>query len=1056
MPKFKRICSFMLAITTLLGGSAMSVGAATTKEKEKKEEVVYAHELDKQAYNGDDLGAVYKKTETTFKVWAPTAERVAVKLYATGSSEEEGAEEISTTVMKKGKNGVWSLTLKGDKKNLYYTYLVTNGGTTSETADVYSKAVGVNGNRSMIVDLDSTDPEGWDKDSHVLYDDPTDAIVWEVHVRDFSKSEISGVSLKYQGKYLAFTEKGTTVDNKGDVSTCIDYLKKLGVTHVQLMPVYDYATVDETKVNGEEGNWGYDPKNYNVPEGSYSTNPYDGNVRIKEFKQMIKALHDANIGVIMDVVYNHTYTAKGSCFENTVPGYYYRLNEDGSFSDASGCGNETASEHLMYRKYMIDSVLYWTNEYHIDGFRFDLMGIHDVETMNLIRQALDKNVKNGKKIIMYGEPWAAAAPATNEKTAVKENAKLLSDRIGVFNDSFRDAVKGHVFNAQEPGFVQDGSNSDTLKKCIPANTVDSAAFLKQPSQSVTYMSAHDNYTLYDKLVISTKNDESFDERDENIVDMNKLAAAVMMTSQGTVFMQAGEEFARTKLGDDNSYISSDKINQLDWNNLIKYADLDSYYQGLIEIRKNFKPFRDATVESAKKISFSDTDSGVIAYTLENSITKDSEWGYVAVLFNSGDEKAEVTLKQSGKTALPKKWEIVADGSQAGLEGIGVIEGNKITVEPKSALILADKESFDKLALKSDKCIVNIEYKDSESGEVIKKQVLKGAEGDGYTSVRSDFLDVEYDYIGIDGEETGNFTKNPKTVTYNYKKFDGKIVTLTVNYMKEGSEFLQTGETEAAGSYTESVREGSPYNAPIKVIDGMKLKIDKFPQNSFGMAYQDDITVTYYYESIGAEDLVIHYYDDSDRDGVCVYIYAETEDGEKAYTDKAPGSRMTPDSELGDGWYSITVKDIGNVSGLKAKFSDTKGKNPDSTEYDTAHEVWIENGVVTHRGEVNVIYLDGQGNVLDSAVLSGREGIEYQTKKAQFENMKFVSATSNTEGLYTEMPIYVLYSYEKLKITEKPDVMRVVIALCCSFTLTLTAAGILTAVYFRKKKKLKIK
>ena len=1054
MHGLKKFCGLMLAITTLWGGSVMSVNAV--EKEENKSDVTYAHELDKQAYDGDDLGAVYKKSQTTFKVWAPTAQRVAVKLYATGSSEEEGAQDISTTAMKKGKNGVWSLTIKGDKKNLYYTYLITNDGVTTETADVYSKAVGVNGNRSMIVDLDSTDPKGWDKDNHVFCEDPTDAIVREVHVRDFSKSEISGVSLKYRGKYLAFTEKGTTVGDKGDVSTCVDYLKKLGVTHVQLMPVYDYATVDETKDDPNEYNWGYDPKNYNVPEGSYSTNPYDGNVRITEFKQMIKALHDAGIGVIMDVVYNHTFTAKGSCFENTVPGYYYRLNDDGSFSDGSGCGNETASEHLMYRKYMTDSILYWINEYHIDGFRFDLMGVHDVQTMNLIRKTVDENVKDGKKIIMYGEPWTASTLATKEKTAVKDNAKLLSDRIGIFNDTFRDAVKGHVFNAQESGFVQDGSNTETLKNSIAANSLGASAFLKQPSQSVTYTSAHDNYTLYDKLVLSVKNDESFDERDEKIVGMNKLSAAIMFTSQGTVFMQAGEEFARTKLGDENSYISSDKINQLDWNNLIKYADLDSYYQGLIEIRKHFKPFRDATTESAKKIAFSDTENGVIAYTLENSITNDSEWKYVAVLFNASDEKAEVTLKQSGDAALPKKWEIVADGSQAGVEGIGVAEGNKITVEPRSALILADKESFDKLGLRSDKCMVTVEYKDSESGDIIERQVLKGADGDGYTVNRSNSYDVEYDYVGVDGEEMGYFTKSPKTVTYNYKKFEGKIVRLTVNYMQEGNQLLQTGDTEVALSHIQNIRQGSKYNAPIKVIDGMRLDIDKFPKNSFGTAYENDITVNYYYKKSGSEDLVLHYFDNSDRDGLCAYVYAETDDGEEVYTEKAPGSKMTPDSKLGKGWYSITLKDKGNISGLKAKFSDPNGKNPDTAEYSVKNESWIENGNVLLKGEVNVICLDGEGNVLKSDVFSGKEGDDYKTKSESFENMKLVGSTENTSGTYTEVPIYVIYSYDKLSITEKPDIMRVAIVLCCSCALTLAAAGILTAIYFNKKKKLKIR
>lgn len=1053
MLKFKKIFSLILAVTTLLGGSVMATDAANTKEN--KEKVVYAHELDKQAYDGNDLGAVYKKDSTTFKVWAPTAERVAVKLYATGSSDEEGAQDISTTAMTKGKNGVWSATLKGDKKNLYYTYLVTINGVTTETADVYSKAVGVNGNRSMVVDLDSTDPEGWDKDEHVLYDNPTDAIVWEVHVRDFSKSEVSGVSLKYKGKYLAFTETGTTIDGKGEVSTCIDYLKRLGVTHVQLMPVYDYATVDETQEDPEEYNWGYDPKNYNVPEGSYSTNAYDGNVRIKEFKQMVKALHDAGIGVIMDVVYNHTFTAKGSCFENTVPGYYYRLNEDGSLSDGSGCGNETASDHLMYRKYMIDSILYWTNEYHIDGFRFDLMGVHDVETMNQIRAALDKEVKNGKKIIMYGEPWTGGAVATKAATANKDNIKQLSDRIGAFNDSFRDTVKGHVFNAQEEGFVQNGSGSETLKNCITANSIDAMSWFKQPSQSVTYMSAHDNFTLYDKLVLSTKNDGSFDERDDNIVDMNKLAAAVMLTSQGAVFMQAGEEFARTKLGDENSYISSDKINQLDWNHLVEYSDLNSYYQGLIEIRKNYKPFRDPTIASAEKIAFSDTDRGVVAYTLENSLTADKEWSYVAVLFNSTDNAAEVTLKQSGDAALPKKWEIVADGVQAGLDGIGVVEGNKVTVAPHSALILADKDSFDKQALQSDKCIVNIEYKDAGSGEVVKKKVLKGLEGDGYVTSEGESLGAEYDYISVTGKEKGTFTKTPKTVTYNYNKFDGKLLKLTVNYLKEGDELLNTGDVEVAESITEIVREGAEYNAPIRAIDGMKIDIDKFPMNSFGTAADEDIEVTYYYVSSSNEDLTIHYFDSENRDSVYAYIYAETDEGEVVYTDDMPGSKMTTDTELGKGWYSLTIKGKGRTEGLKARFSDSKGENADPTDYEVSHEIWIENGVISYRGEVNVIYVDEYGNVLDSKTIGGREGSVYQTEQAVFENMRLAGSTSNTDGTYTQTPIYVIYSYKKLQITEKPDVMNTVFILCTSAVFMLIAAGALTVVYHKRKKRWRI-
>ena len=727
---------------------------AVGNESEKKNETKYAHALDAQAYSGNDLGATYSKGMTTFKVWAPTARRVAVKLYATGSSDEEGASDISTTTMTKGDKGVWTAKISGDHKDQYYTYLITNNGVTTETQDVYSKAVGVNGNRSMIVDLSSTNPEGWNQDKHVLYDDPTDAVVWEIHMRDFSVNKVSGVSDEHKGKFLAFTEKGTTLDGKGEIPTCVEYLKKLGVTHVQLLPVYDYATVDESNVGSDEYNWGYDPKNYNVPEGSYSTNPFDGNVRIREFKQMVKALHDAGIGVIMDVVYNHTFTAKGSCFENTVPGYYFRLKDDGSLSDGSGCGNETASDHLMYRKYMIDSILYWTNEYHIDGFRFDLMGVHDVETMNQIRKALDTKVEGGEKIIMYGEPWTGGSTSTSAKTAIKENIKSLDPRIGAFNDTFRDAVKGHVFNAQETGFVQSGKGSGSLKESIAANSL--GGWISQPSQSVTYISAHDNYTLYDKLVMSTKNDGSFDTRDENLVNMNKLAAAITLTSQGIVFMQAGEDFARTKFGDENSYISPDSINMLDWNNLVKYADLSSYYQGLIEIRKNYKPFCDPTTKSAEKIAFSDTEEGVVAYTLENSLTKDKQWAYAAVLFNASGSAREVTLKQSSSTPLPQKWEIIADKTQAGLKGLGEIEGSTVTVDANSALILVDKASFDKLAVSSEMCSVKIEYKDADSGEILQTQVLKGKEGEGFRSQRSTDFDIDYDYTGIEGKETGRF------------------------------------------------------------------------------------------------------------------------------------------------------------------------------------------------------------------------------------------------------------------------------------------------------------
>ena len=642
----------------------------------------YSHILDEQAYFGNDLGAVYSKDFTVFKVWAPSASNVVLKLYKTGDMDDV----IFLEDMTKGENGVWSIKIDGDIKNMYYTYLVTVDGITREAADIYAKAAGVNGNRSMVVDLDATDPENWKNDRNILLENATDAVVWEIHVRDFSISPLSGVSPEHRGKYLAFTEKGTTLDGKGEISTCVDYLKNLGITHVQILPMYDYATVDEANLNQPQFNWGYDPKNYNVPEGSYSTNPFDGNVRIRELKQMIMALHDAGIGVIMDVVYNHMYSAAGSWFDKTVPNYYFRLEKDGTLSDASGCGNETASEHLMYRKFMTDSILYWVKEYHIDGFRFDLMGVHDVDTINGIRKALDENIPNGEKIIMYGEPWTGGKLGTTMDTCIKKNIHKLNNRVAAFNDNFRDAVKGHVFNALEQGFVQSGEFTEELQAGITANCI-SNKWSNQPSQAIAYTSAHDNFTLYDKLVLSVKNDMSYGERDEKLVSMNKMSAALMLTSQGIVFMQAGEEFARTKFGDDNSYVSSDKINQIDWSGLEKYADLAEYYKGLIEIRKNFSPFRDPTVNSAKLIKFSENLEGAVAYTLENTIAPEKEWKYIAVLVNANKTETEAELLAQEDKTLPEKWTVIADAKKAGLSVLGTIEGNTVKIPPLSALIL---------------------------------------------------------------------------------------------------------------------------------------------------------------------------------------------------------------------------------------------------------------------------------------------------------------------------------------------------------------------------------
>lgn len=939
--------------------------ANAVKENEKTTETaaVFAHELDAQAYSGNDLGAVYTKEATTFKVWAPTASKVAVKLYKTGSSTEEGAQDISTTAMTKGEKGVWSVKLTGDKKNLYYTYLVTIDGVTRETADVYAKAAGVNGNRSMVVDLDSTDPEGWDKDEHILYDNPTDAVVWEVHVKDFSSSEVSGVSVKYKGKYLAFTENGTTLNDEGQYSTCIDYIKKLGVTHVQLLPVYDYATVDESVKDSDEFNWGYDPKNYNVPEGSYSTDPFDGNVRIKEFKQMIMALHKAGIGVIMDVVYNHTFTADGSWFDITVPGYYYRLKPDGTLSDGSGCGNETASDHLMYRKYMIDSVLYWINEYHIDGFRFDLMGVHDVDTMNELRKAVDNSFKGGEKVIIYGEPWTGGDLGTSAVTAVKQNVRQLDSRVGAFNDEFRDAVKGHVFNALEKGFVQDGSAAGKLMAGIGANTVTNVMF-NQPTQTVSYVSAHDNFTLYDKLVLSVKNDMSYDLRDEELVAMNRLTAALVLTSQGISFMQAGEEFARTKQGDENSYVSSTKLNQLDWNRSVEYADLVSYYSGLMEIRKNFKPFRDPTTTSAKLMNFLETDKGVVAYTLENALTPDKEWKNAALIFNGSDTETTVTLTPPDGKTLPAEWTVIINKTEAGLNSLGEITDGKVTVPPCAAVMLVDKESFDRLALSSESCVVRAEYRDSSDGSLITSKTFRGTAGSSYTTSQLHALDIEYDFERTEGKLSGNFTKEPQTVCYYYKKFPGSVIELTVNYLEKPDELIGGDPKEVARSVKMNLREGDDYTAVIRSVDDMVVDLAEFPSNAAGTAGKEDITVNYYYVKRSGSDR---------PEGSC---------------------------------------------------------------------------------EVNVIHIRKNGGVLKYDTIYGKEGDPYTTGEITADGLVLEAVTANTQGVFTELPVYVIYSYTEQKEQPKNKNILPVMLVAAGSAAILAALGVFIA--YRNKKKHLIK
>ena len=638
-------------------------------------------------YNGNDLGSIYTPECTVFKVWAPSAEQVLLKLYSTGSFYEDGAQVIGIKQMLyDAATGVWTASIDGDLKGIYYTYVIKTEKGTHETQDVYSRAVGVNSMRSEIVDLRDTDPEGWDCDSHVLPDKPNDAIIWEIHVRDFSSSDTSGISEEHRGKFLAFTEDNTVIPFTS-YPTCVNYLKQLGITHVQLNPVFDFGSVNE--ITGVDYNWGYDPVNYNVPEGSYSTDPYHGEVRIKEFKQMVMALHKAGIGVIMDVVYNHVYSTADSPFEKTVPGYYFRM-QDGNFLNSSGCGNVTASDKVMFRKFMIDSLRYWVEEYHIDGFRFDLMACHDIDTLNEIRAELDKI---DKRILMYGEPWTAndgENGISGEDCCNKTNAKKLSDRIGMFNDDMRHGIKGGS-DDDSKGFIQGSTHSayNVIAGMMGASSVTFGNWANEPSQCITYASAHDNLTLWDKILKSNWCD-NFNTTDKLYIGQNKLAAVLILASMGIPFMLAGEEFARTKRGDHNSYKSPDSINSVNWTRIVRYSELVDYYKGLIQIRKAFSPLRDNTTKAV--------NDGYIVYngqTISLTIKNDTEgeWKMLSVIINNSDNACAPQIKSQYE--LPKRWYIAADGETASPKAKKVFDP-EANIPPHSALIIVDADSYDKI------------------------------------------------------------------------------------------------------------------------------------------------------------------------------------------------------------------------------------------------------------------------------------------------------------------------------------------------------------------------
>ena len=609
----------------------------------------YTKEFDREyEYRGADLGAECRGGETVFKLWAPFADRVELRLFPDGESPQSRSLPMGAA-----SKGVWELTVPQDLHGTYYDFIMETGGETVRTADPYAKGCCCNGDRSMVVDLRRTDPEGFLQERSPKQG--RENIIYELHIKDFSYDPDSGVPEPYRGKYKAFTATSPGTE----YPTCVEYLRKLGVTHVHLLPFFDFGWLDE-EGDGSQFNWGYDPVNYNVPEGSFATDVHDGTVRIRECKEMIQALHKAGIRVIMDVVYNHTHQAD-SWLERTAPGYFNRRDRDGKLSDGSACGNDMAAGRAMVDHYIVHSVLYWAREYHIDGFRFDLMGLLTTELMNRIQGELDQAFGAGEKLL-YGEPWRAKESPMEAGThaAVKDNVALLDERIAVFSDDTRDAIKGDVFFAADPGFVNGGSRLEgrILHAVTGWKTHADGFHPKSCSQIINYVSAHDNFTLWDKLLLTMRKGalkpEEYLVPHRDVLAANKLAAFICFTCQGNLFFQAGEEFGRTKFGDENSYRSAPEVNMLRWKQTLVFQELVEYYRGLIRLRKKLPGLCDKSPEAGRRISGQTVHrDGVVSFLVDNG----GDWEQLHILYNASDEDYNVELQGA-------EWEILADGEQA--------------------------------------------------------------------------------------------------------------------------------------------------------------------------------------------------------------------------------------------------------------------------------------------------------------------------------------------------------------------------------------------------------
>ena len=1024
--KSRRIISLLLA--ALLVFSAFSI-AASAYDADIAESGYYNQTYLEDSYAAaavgeKNLGCTYTPDATMFKVWAPQATGVSVKLYTTGTDAESGAAVLGAEEMNyNSSSGVWSLTLNGDYKNIYYTYVVDRDGVISETQDPYATAVGANGNRSMICDLDSTDPDGWDTDDHVYFDNPGEAVIWEVHVRDFSIEASSGVSEANRGKYLAFTEGNTTVNGEGKVASCVDYLVEHNVNAVQLMPIEDFASIDETD-DAIKRNWGYDPKNYNVPEGSYSSDPYDGNTRITEFKMLVQALHDRGIAVIMDVVYNHTYVLEGSALNLTTPNYYYRKASAEDYINGSGLGNCLAAEKKMVSKYISESLKYWVDEYHIDGFRFDLMGCYDINTMKTFRSELDKL---DRRILMYGEPWAGGDAGI--PNAVSNTNLNQLDRVGAFNENFSDYLKGDHQRFSEKGFVSGDAGPDDKYEAEMYSAASGAAsyfYGAKVDQFINYTDNHDNLTLFDKILAANgasgyvvgkdgttstglnlyeKNKNAVNNPSNQVLSQMKLALAAALTSQGIPFTVAGTEFCRTKYGDANSYRTPDEVNAIDWERADKYSAVADYYAGLVSIRKAFKAFTDSKSDSITAV-----DGGCTAWKITNSAS--GQWKNVIVALNNNSSAKSISLSGS--------WTIIANDKKAGTKSLGTASGS-LSVPAYSAVILVDSSSFGSYSQPDHTLatlIVEHYTRDSASGSYSKVNTETSVfkEGQNWRATKDHSILFDHNFDKVESTASGNATSGSVvagsniTVKYYYTR-----------YIKSGYLTVQFYDTND-GSRVKTpmkyrLRDGDEFSIPAVAVQGYQLDASRYPAGTVGNFDADDpVSFTYYYKALSNDFTRVHYY--NSKGWFTVLCYAYDDNGNEAlgpWPDQTKATAgMKKDDSMGAGWVVIDVPT--NACRVMFHYDNKQVPGQGEQGFAVSGEAWIKDGIVSFNNTIVTSHIElSTGKQLSPDVVKEYTNVSsnrvYITSANKRLNREYITP-ANASGFYGAGVTNVVYLYKE--------------------------------------------